>query len=695
MDVTASWPAGLQTGVFVALGLFAAIGAWRAKVWFQGRRERAIQSDIRAGRYLKAIDALVKQGRLAEAAGLQERRGQPDAAAELFVQAGDVEAAARVHSNAGDWQMAAITLKEAGLHLEAAELYKSAGEHEAYAEALTAGGATKRAEAVWKKLGRLDRVADIRKAEGDVETAQKLRAAYFEAAGDFVSAAELYEHRGDTESAMAAWRSAGRLEEVGRLLVSDGNLAEGAKLLMDGGDFLAAAPIYVRLGKFAEAAMAAYRGGDVPTAIGHLSVIGDQVTIAKVFFTYGMRVDAKRALGSVKPGAKAWVACQEALAAAELEERNPSGAFKIYGALVEHGAGARGLGDQTRSWLLARFRMLMEVNKFDLALKELERAKELGLGTPQIDGFLSKLSPQLDATMTQLAAPGGDLDPETSQVWVDEASSLILPQHARYRIRARIGQGANGVVYRALDTMLDRPVVVKMIANDSLPSEMAREWFLREAQTAARLNHPNIVTIYDMGDIGGQPFIAMELVDGQDLKQFVNNKLPLDLAQVLPLFDQLGAAASYAHAQGVVHRDIKLDNLMITGDGALKLMDFGLAQAFTGPDVTFVIAGTPAYMSPEQIRGTDVDHQTDVYAMGVLLFKLLTGEYPFQSGNVLEHHRSSPIPDPRKYNPTITDHVAKVIAKAMAKTKTDRYEDADSMVAGLRSAAMPRTRREG
>ena len=116
-------------------------------------------------------------------------------------------------------------------------------------------------------------------------------------------------------------------------------------------------------------------------------------------------------------------------------------------------------------------------------------------------------------------------------------------------------------------------------------------------------------------------------------------------------------------------------------------MDFGLAQAFNGPEVTVVIAGTPAYMSPEQIRGFDVDHQTDVYAMGVLLFKLLTGEYPFQSGNVLEHHRSSPIPDPRKYNPTVPESVAKVIAKAMAKTKAQRYADAESLLAGLRTAA--------
>ncbi len=225
-----------------------------------------------------------------------------------------------------------------------------------------------------------------------------------------------------------------------------------------------------------------------------------------------------------------------------------------------------------------------------------------------------------------------------------------------------------------------------MIANEALPTDMSRRWFLREAHTAAKLNHPNIVTIYDIGEIEDQPFIAMEYVDGENLRESLGEQLPVEVTRLAPIFRQLAKAVSYAHSEGVIHRDIKMDNVMIKGDGVVKLMDFGLAMALNGPDQSIVMAGTPLYMSPEQIRGGKVDHQTDVYALGVLLYKMLTARYPFESGNILEHHRETAPTDPREHNPRLSDKISKTILRSLAKSKGARYQTVADLAAAMEKA---------
>jgi len=197
----------------------------------------------------------------------------------------------------------------------------------------------------------------------------------------------------------------------------------------------------------------------------------------------------------------------------------------------------------------------------------------------------------------------------------------------RYRIDAELGRGGMGVVYRAHDTLLDRPVAVKVLSDSGLGTE-GRARLLREAQAAARLDHPNIVSVYDAGETESMPFIVMQLVTGASL----HDCGPLSLPQIIAVARQLCDALDHAHAQGIVHRDLKPENVMIFGSGErliAKLMDFGLAHSRDASRLTQedTLVGTVFYLAPEQALGQPVDGRADLYALGVILYELTTGAW--------------------------------------------------------------------
>ena len=245
----------------------------------------------------------------------------------------------------------------------------------------------------------------------------------------------------------------------------------------------------------------------------------------------------------------------------------------------------------------------------------------------------------------------------------------------RYGGLSRLGQGGNGVVFKATDKLLGRTVVLKFMLEGSMPTDMARKYFLREVKLAANLNHPNIVHIYDMGETDGTPWYAMEFVDGRPLTAFLPIGSPVsDHAWLLNVLEQLCAALDHAHQAGLIHRDIKPDNVLVASDGSVKLLDFGLARGRgEGFGELSVLAGTPYYMAPEQLDGSNVDQRADIYALGVILFRMLTGQLPFTDGNVFVAHAVAPVPDLRKLNPQVPQAAAQVVYCAMAKKPADRY----------------------
>jgi Protein kinase domain len=254
-------------------------------------------------------------------------------------------------------------------------------------------------------------------------------------------------------------------------------------------------------------------------------------------------------------------------------------------------------------------------------------------------------------------------------------------QLGRYEIQRRLGRGGMGTVYVAHDPVLGRMVAVKVFAGD-LDVPDARERFSREARASAALNHPNIVTVYDFGEYGSQPYIVMEYVPGETLANIIRRKVPVAIADKLRWMHELCAGAGYAHQMSVIHRDIKPANLMIDRSGRLKILDFGIARMLGIASNTSVMIGTPGYMAPEQITGDLVDHRSDQFAIGVVFYELLSYTEPFPGDTLpaITHRILNDQPKPLLgMVPDVTPEVAAIVDQALKKTVAERFPDTDAM----------------
>jgi hypothetical protein len=258
----------------------------------------------------------------------------------------------------------------------------------------------------------------------------------------------------------------------------------------------------------------------------------------------------------------------------------------------------------------------------------------------------------------------------------------------KYRIVEPIGRGGMGTIYKARDPVLDRLVALKVISPEIEVSDDLRTRFFREAKACAKLNHPNIVTVHDMGEDAGRLFIVMELLQGEELRQIIKANTPLALEDKLSLIRQVCRGLHYAHQQGVVHRDMKPANIFVLRSGQAKILDFGIAQlATTDPGLTRtgLIMGTLRYISPEQVRGR-VDHRSDMFSLGSVLYELLTSRPPFLGDDplqILEQLRSDDPPAPTQLDPTIPPELEAVVRRAMRRDPAERYRDLDEMGAAL------------
>jgi serine/threonine-protein kinase len=265
----------------------------------------------------------------------------------------------------------------------------------------------------------------------------------------------------------------------------------------------------------------------------------------------------------------------------------------------------------------------------------------------------------------------------------------------RYKVLKEIGRGAMGVVYLGKDPTIQRFVAIKTLQLDLIDDEDklqdVKARFFREAESAGRLSHPNIVTIYDAGEEHDLGYIAMEMLEGTTLKQWSRkpNLLPLD--RVIPTLATVAEALDYAHQHGVVHRDIKPANIMLTKDETVKVMDFGIAKmASSSRTQTDMVLGTPTYMSPEQIAGKLVDGRTDIFSLGVVMFELLTGRPPFMADNVsalLFAIAHTPCPSLATFRSDLPPVIQQVLDRALQKDPVQRYRRAGEFAQELRSHA--------
>jgi tetratricopeptide (TPR) repeat protein len=491
-----------------------------------------------------------------------------------------------------------------------------------------------------------------------------------ERAGEDVAAARIRgEHfaaTGDTEKAAQSFQRAGRFEQA-------------ATLISDSADPRAAAALYEQAGNHEKAAEAFRSSGDPSRAAHHFEIV----------YRYEDAVECYREAGNVEKVCELLEKLAHFFEAARCARDNgdPDRAIRNLQMIEvrdrEYVQACRLLGE-----------IFTERNELDLAVQKLDEAVTVGGGETAPLEVVAQLARTLEsagrldkAVETWEAIRARDFHyPEAASrieslrrtIEAERATQATLetggqPSESRYELQGEIGRGGMGVVLKARDKRLGRIVALKRLPDNLRNHPTAVRLFLREARAAASLNHRNIVTLFDAGQEDDQYFLTMELLEGLPLHEVLAKRGRLSPRDAARLGAQAAAGLAYAHAQGVVHRDIKTSNLFFTKDRVLKIMDFGLAKMTEEVRrAATVVGGTPYYMAPEQAAGEDVDHRADQYALGVTLFELVTGDVPFRQGDVTYHHRHTPAPDPRSAASDLPEDFAALIARLMAKHPEDR-----------------------
>jgi serine/threonine protein kinase len=255
---------------------------------------------------------------------------------------------------------------------------------------------------------------------------------------------------------------------------------------------------------------------------------------------------------------------------------------------------------------------------------------------------------------------------------------MELERIGKYRILAKIGQGAMGEVFKGQDPYLNRLVAIKTISASLAGDEEVRKRFLREAQSAAKLNHPHIITVYDFGEEQGKIYMAMELLEGKDLKDLIGGNALSDLNQKLAIMEQIGEGMAFAHANDLIHRDLKPANIHIQPSGQVKIMDFGLAR-FSSSDMTRagMVMGTPHYMSPEQVRGEKADARSDIFSLGAVFYELLSNHKPFDgdSMHTVLFHVLQDNPEPLRHWVDLPPILVQLVERALFKDPARRFQN--------------------
>jgi tetratricopeptide (TPR) repeat protein len=513
---------------------------------------------------------------------------------------------------------------------------------------------------------------------GDFEAAARA----LEMAGEAVSAHLLWgahhQQQGDIEKAAAEFEAAGYFEEAAELRARNCDLSGSAALFEQAGDFARAAESHRAAGALLDAgrcyeqayqyqeAIDSYReGGAKDKALDLMEKIGQYLEAAELCREGGETERAIRNLQLVDRRDSGWSdACRGMAELLALRGQHDLAAQKIAEAIDAVGGGsATAPLHELHADLLERAGRPREAIA---ALEELRR----------LDPMRDDLAPRI-AALSGGAASGA----KTALVAGAEAAA-----EQRYEILGEIGRGGMGVVMKARDLRLGRLVALKQMPEHLRENRVVAELFLREARAAAALNHRNIVTVYDAGVENGAYFISMELLEGLAFDKILERRGLLSVADVARLGIQVCSGLHYAHEQRIVHRDIKTANLFFTREKVVKIMDFGLAK--TIEEVrrhSTVIGGTPYYMAPEQAAGEAIDARTDLYALGVTFFRMLTGTFPFQEGDLAYQHRHVPAPDPRETNASLPPAMAELVLALLAKAPDARPPDAASVSARLQT----------
>ncbi len=574
-----------------------------------------------AERVIRQSRALCEEGRYKDAAKLLEKHRLHSHAAAAWRLAGDPRRAGAALERSGDLKAALKIYDKAGLERPAASIQGRLaavdGNHYEAARYFSRAGQYDEALEHAELANRPDATASIWEAKGDHRKAAKL----WLKLGEIERAAKQFGKADDHKRAAACWQKAGNDVESGHSIARAGYPYEAGTIMQKSGELRLAAEYYGKVsGISPHFVKASCRRADVLTRLGEA-------------------VQANAALDA-------------GLAAATPDEQNATYFERWARSLYERGEATR-------------------------ARRAMRKLLNAGFGNPKRQAFMEEVEALVNQTASTLGRGAEDgaanRKARFSRVKADSAGLDRRAGERRYAIKGLLGKGGMGEVYEAYDRLLGIPVALKRITEGAVPDEHRKSVLLDEARMACRLDHPNIMKVYD---IETEPVVqvAMELIRGESLRDILDARHGrIAWADALRYTEALCNALDYAHAAEIVHRDIKPDNVMVTQDGSIKLLDFGIAHALDKGNENVFVAGTPYYMAPEQCTpGSHIDGRADVYAVGCMLFEFVVGLPPFVDGDILAQHRNTPIPDVHRINGQAYPGIGKILKWALAKNPDKR-----------------------
>jgi serine/threonine-protein kinase len=515
---------------------------------------------------------------------------------------------------------------------------------------------------------------------GQDDEANRLLAEHHRDLDDHEEAARCYEAAGELMAAGDIYRMLEQYERAGECYERFGDFAQAAEMFAMFGDRRRAASSFEQAGLFAEAAECASMEGDEDKQAELLARAGYHLRAGGIHLRSDRLDDAIAALQQV-PAEHADFAAASAMLGDIFRGR---GQHTLAIAKLRHATEGREIDTEN----IQAFYGLAAALEGNGNIKDADQLYEQILS---FDYNFKDVQQRLDAVREKIKEEESkekELREKSDGTGTAQTPPMTrTAEQGRYKIVGKLGRGGMGIVYKAIDTVLDRTVAFKVLPSGLRENPQALKSFLREAKSAAKLNHPGIVTVYDAGEQDGVFFIAMEHVDGNTLKDIVKHRGKISPGGIVHVVTQMCEALAYAHEKMVVHRDIKTANAMWTRDRKAKIMDFGLAKVIEEVrNHTTVVSGTPYYMSPEQTLGKNVDHRTDIYSLGVTIFELATGTLPFREGNLPYHHVHTPPPDAREFNAELPPLIAGIIKRCLEKDPGDRYQSTREIVSEIKAA---------